>query len=170
MTKTPEHTSKTDRASAPARMTRRGFGILGGAALVGGAVFASRWYNISAQAGVDGTLSTPDAHVAALSGDVLLIDIRRPDEWQRTGVGEGAVPLDMRRDDFTDALLARMDGRTDTAVALICARGVRSRGLTRRLTGAGFTNIIDVPEGMLGSGAGPGWLKRGLPTVAWAPA
>ena len=27
-------------------------------------------------------------------------------------------------------------------------------------------NIIDVPEGMLGSGAGAGWIKRGLPTVA----
>lgn len=170
MTNTPEHSPAADRASSSARMTRRGFGLLGGVALVGGAVFASRWYNISAQAGVDGTLSAPDVHAAALSGDVLLVDIRRPDEWQRTGVGEGAVPLDMRRDDFTDALLAQTGGRTDAAVALICARGVRSRGLTRRLTGAGFANIIDVPEGMLGSGAGPGWLKRGLPTVTWAPA
>lgn len=166
----PEHSPETGRASAPARMSRRGFGLLGGAALVGGAVFASRWYNISAQAGVEGTLSAPDVHAAALSGDVLLIDIRRPDEWERTGVGEGAVPIDMRRDDFTDALLARTGNRSDTPVALICARGVRSRGLTRRLTGAGFTNIIDVPEGMLGSGAGPGWLKRGLPVMAWVPA
>ena len=32
---------------------------------------------------------------------------------------------------------------------------------------AGFTNIIDVPEGMLGSGAGPGWLKSGLPLTEW---
>lgn len=166
----PEHSPASDRAKAPARMTRRGFGLLGGAALVGGAVFASRWYNISAQAGVEGTLSAPDVHAAALSGAVLLIDIRRPDEWARTGVGEGAVPIDMRRDDFTDVLLGHTAGRDDTPVALICARGVRSRGLTRRLTGAGFSNIIDVPEGMLGSGAGPGWLKRGLPVVAWAPA
>ncbi|MFL4468544.1 rhodanese-like domain-containing protein [Tateyamaria armeniaca] len=154
----------------PARMSRRASGLGAGALIVGGAVFASRWFNISAEAGVDGTLSVPDAHKAAVSGTALLIDIRRPDEWQRTGVGEGAIALDMRRDDFTEALLAQTEGRTDAAIALICARGVRSRGLTRRLTSAGFTNIIDVPEGMLGSGAGPGWLKRGLPVVAWTPA
>ncbi len=150
-------------------MTRRGFGFLAGGAIIGGTVFASRWYNVSARAGADGTLSVPDAHAAALSGAVLLIDIRRPDEWQRTGVGEGAIPIDMRREDFADVLLHRTSGHMDAPVALICARGVRSRGLTRRLTGAGFTAIIDVPEGMLGSGAGPGWLKRGLPVVAWAP-
>lgn len=159
--------SPTDKASAPARVTRRGFGLAAGAAIVGGTVFASRWYNVSAVAGAEGTLSTPDAHAAAVSGAILLLDIRRPDEWERTGVGEGAVPLDMRRKDFTDALLARTDGRMDAPIALICARGVRSRRLTERLETAGFTAIIDVPEGMLGSGAGPGWLKRDLPTVAW---
>lgn len=169
MTDRPTEHSQTDRAGASARMTRRGFGIAAGVAIVGGAVFASRWYNISAEAGVEGTLSTPDAHTAAVGGAILLIDIRRPDEWERTGVGEGAVPLDMRRKDFTDALLTRTDGRRDVPIALICARGVRSRHLTERLTTAGFTTIIDVPEGMLGSGAGPGWLKRGLPTVTWAP-
>lgn len=169
MTQDPTETPQAERASTPARMTRRGFGLAAGAAIVGGAVFASRWYNITAQAGVDGTLSTPDAHGAAVSGDIILVDIRRPDEWQRTGIGEGAVPIDMRRKDFTDVLLTKTGGRTDTPVALICARGVRSRNMTRRLTEAGFTNIIDVPEGMLGSGAGPGWLKRGLPTVSWAP-
>ncbi len=153
----------------PAHITRRAFGFGAGALVLGGAVFASRWFNISADAGVDGNLRVEDAHKAALSGAVLLVDIRRPDEWQRTGVGEGAVALDMRREDFIDALLAHTAGRQDVPVALICARGVRSRGLTARLTSAGFTNIIDVPEGMLGSGAGPGWLKRGLPVVAWSP-
>ena len=161
--------SKPLLKSGPARMTRRVFGLGGAVVIVGGAVFASRWYNISAQAGATGTLSTSDAHSAALSDDIILVDIRRPDEWQRTGVGQGAVPLDMRRDDFTDALLEQTGGSTDAPVALICARGVRSRGMTARLTAAGFTNIIDVPEGMLGSGAGPGWVQRGLPTVAWAP-
>ena len=165
---TKAHTPQSPK-SAPARISRRVFGAGAAATIIGGAVFASRWYNISARAGMEGTLSVPDAHQAALSGAVLLIDIRRPDEWQRTGVGEGAVPLDMRRDDFTEALLEQTGGRSDAPVALICARGVRSRGLTARLTSAGFTNIIDVPEGMLGSGAGPGWLKRGLPVVTWTP-
>ncbi|WP_415921793.1 rhodanese-like domain-containing protein [Tateyamaria sp. SN6-1] len=160
--------SPSSKGDAPARMTRRGFGILGVGAAVGGTVFAARWFNITADASVEGTLSTPDAHAAAVAGDIVLVDIRRPDEWQRTGVGEGAVPIDMRRDDFIPALLEHTGGRSDVPVALICARGVRSRKMTRRLQSAGFTMIIDVPEGMLGSGAGPGWLERGLPVVDWS--
>ncbi|MEM6310580.1 MAG: rhodanese-like domain-containing protein [Pseudomonadota bacterium] len=149
--------------SAPSPWKRRGI-ILGLAAAGGAGLFASRWYNVSAQ--VTGTaLSVQDAHAQANSGEVVLVDIRRPDEWARTGIGEGALPIDMRREDFTDALLQATAGRTDARVALICARGVRSRKMTERLTAAGFTQIIDVPEGMLGSGAGPGWLRAKLPVV-----
>lgn len=147
---------------APSRVARRGF-VLGGVLLGGAAtVGAMQWFNIGAEVGAD-ALRVEDAHAAAIAGTVTLIDIRRPDEWARTGVGEGAVPIDMRRDDFTQALLAQTQGRKDTPIALICARGVRSRRLSSRLAEAGFSRIIDVPEGMLGSGAGPGWLKAGLP-------
>jgi rhodanese-related sulfurtransferase len=165
-----EHPDGSKEATSPARLTRRAFGVGAGIAVVGGALFASRWYNIAARAGAPDTLSTPDAHAAALAGTLLLIDIRRPDEWTLTGVGEGAVPLDMRRDDFAQALVGLTAGRTDTPVALICARGVRSRGVSAQLRANGFTNVMDVPEGMLGSGAGPGWLKRALPVVAWTGA
>lgn len=130
-------------------------------AVAGGSV-AARWFNIWAQTG-ENTLSVADAHRAALDGAVLLIDIRRPDEWALTGVGEGAVPLDMRREDFIDALLELVAQDRARSIALICARGVRSRHLGAKLARAGFTRIIDVPEGMLGSGAGPGWIKHGLP-------
>jgi rhodanese-related sulfurtransferase len=107
-----------------------------------------------------------DAHAHALSGKVTLIDIRRPDEWARTGVPEGGIALDMRRKDFAEVLLAEVKGAKDRPLALICARGVRSRAMTNRLVKAGFTRVLDVPEGMLGSGAGPGWVKAGLPVVA----
>ena len=109
-------------------------------------------------------LSVAQAYDQAIAGDIVLIDIRRPDEWRRTGIGEGAQPLDMRRDDFVEALGTLIGGDLSTPVALICARGVRSAGMTNRLTEAGFTGIIDVPEGMLGSRAGPGWLASKLPT------
>ncbi len=105
----------------------------------------------------------PTAHARAVAGRLTLIDIRRPDEWQATGVGRGAHPLDMRRDDFTAALLMLVNGDTAAPIALICARGVRSARLATRLTGAGFTRLINVPEGMLGAAEGPGWIARGLP-------
>jgi len=108
-------------------------------------------------------VDAPTAKQMVDAGDLVLIDIRRPDEWERTGVAEGASPLDMRRDDFTDALAELVAGNRDAQIAVICARGVRSARLANRLADAGFTNIIDVPEGMLGSAAGPGWLARDLP-------
>lgn len=110
------------------------------------------------------TLTPPEAHQKAKSGELLLIDIRRPDEWAKTGSGQHAVRLDMRRSDFIEALDQLVKGDRTRAIAVICARGVRSQRMRRRLHDAGFVNVIDVPEGMLGSRAGPGWLKRGLPT------
>ena len=140
-------------------LVRRGF-LLG--ALAVGGVASARWFNTAARIGETG-LSVQDAHTGALTGDITLIDIRRPDEWARTGVGEGAVPIDMRTPDFTNRLLAAVDGDRSAPIALICARGVRSRVLRTRLMDAGFTRILDVPEGMLGSGAGQGWIGAGLP-------
>ena len=133
-------------------------GLLAGA----GGVAAARWFNITAEQ-EDG-LSVQAAHAAAADGSVTLIDIRRPDEWARTGIPEGAIAIDMRDPDFVTKLLAQVSG-PDAVIALICARGVRSRHLAGRLNEAGFTHILDVPEGMLGSGAGPGWLAAGLPVT-----
>lgn len=153
-----------DKPEAPSRITRRGLVVAGLGLCAAGAWGAARWFNVTAEVrGND--LSAPQAWQAATQGDITLIDIRRPDEWARTGIGVGAVAIDMRRADFIDALLARTGGRTDMPVALICARGVRSARLAARLRNAGFNKIIDVPEGMSGSGAGPGWVARGLPVA-----
>lgn len=110
------------------------------------------------------SLSPAEAHAMAVAGDIFLVDIRRPDEWEATGSGEGASRIDLRDADFTDQLLA-LAGDKDAPIALICAAGVRSARLSNRLEAAGFTNIIDVPEGMTGGIYGPGWINTGLPVV-----
>ncbi|MFD3190639.1 rhodanese-like domain-containing protein [Sedimentitalea sp. HM32M-2] len=111
------------------------------------------------------SLSVTQAFDLAARNQVLLIDIRRPDEWRDTGLPRHAHALDMRRDDFGAALTALTAGDRARPIALICARGVRSARLARRLSNAGFDQIINVPEGMLGSPAGPGWLAAGLPVT-----
>lgn len=141
-------------------LARRGV-LVGGLALGGGA--AAYWFNIAGSVG-GGALSVQAAHQAARDGEITLVDIRRPDEWAHTGVPEGSIPLDMRDPEFALKMLRLLPDKS-APVALICARGVRSRGLSNRLRAVGFTNVIDVPEGMLGSGAGPGWLAARLPVT-----
>ncbi len=143
------------------RPSRRTVLLGAGAVAIGGAVAASQWFNVFAR--TEGALTVSEAHDMAAAGAIFLIDIRRPDEWARTGVGAPAIPIDMRRDDFEAVLTSVFDHFGARPVALICARGVRSNRMTARLRDAGFTDIIDVPEGMLGSGAGVGYLERGLP-------
>lgn len=147
-------------ASSSPKLTRR-LAMAGALAGLGGLALA-RWFNIGARE-EDG-MNVSAAYAAAIEGRLTLIDIRRPDEWAATGIGQGAIPLDMRDPAFTTKLRALVPD-PNTRIALICARGVRSRHLAAQLTEAGFTNIIDVPEGMLGSGAGPGWLATGLPVT-----
>ncbi len=108
-------------------------------------------------------LTPPQAYELAMAGKITLIDIRRPDEWEKTGSAGGGHRIDMRDDDFVAQLMAITGGKKDLPVALICAAGVRSARLSNRLTEAGFSHIINVPEGMLGSRAGPGWIERKLP-------
>ena len=136
-----------------------------GTAVIAIAAGAAGWQLFREPAVYNGnSLTVSQAHRKAVAGEIILVDIRRPDEWRRTGVGEGANPIDMRRDDFVQALTQVAGTDKDAPIALICARGVRSARLSNRLTEAGYTNIIDVPEGMLGSRAGPGWLGENLPT------
>ncbi|WP_406645301.1 rhodanese-like domain-containing protein [Aliisedimentitalea scapharcae] len=137
-------------------------GAVGAAALVGGA-----WWRRQAPDYDGGKLTVAQAHQQAKSGAVILIDIRTPREWRATGIGDGAHPIDMRRDDFVAALQSVAGSDPSAPIALICARGVRSARMSLRLSAAGFSNIIDVPEGMLGSGAGPGWIRAGLPVEKW---
>jgi rhodanese-related sulfurtransferase len=111
------------------------------------------------------TLDAPTAFQRAEAGEIILVDIRQPEEWDETGSPRGAHRLDLRRPDFLEGLAALTDGDRGRPIALICASGGRSARTARALTDAGFKNVLDVSEGMHGSAAGPGWLARGLPVV-----
>lgn len=136
-------------------------------ALLLGALTTSLMTAVSAQAVPEHNedLTAPDAHKLAVSGKITLVDIRTPYEWAETGSGQGAHRLDMRRDDFLRQLVHLVGGDPKRVVAIICAHGHRSLRMSRALRNAGFERISDVPEGMAGSRAGPGWIARKLPLV-----
>ena len=112
-------------------------------------------------------LTAPEAAAAVSAGKVTLIDIRTPPEWKETGVAKGAKLLNMLHPQgapgFTNALLEQVKGDKNAPIALICRTGNRSTQVQRYLQSQGFTQVYNVKEGMAGSGAGPGWIKRSLP-------
>ena len=112
-------------------------------------------------------LAAPDAAAAVAAGKITLIDIRTPPEWKETGIARGARRINMLHPQgaqgFVDQLLGEVKGDRNAPIALICRTGNRTTQVQRYLQSVGFTQVYNVKEGMAGSGAGPGWLKRGLP-------
>ena len=112
-----------------------------------------------------GVLPADAAQKAAAAGEITLIDIRTPQEWAATGSPEGATRLNLQSQEFGDTLLGILNDPTAKPVALICASGNRTGNVMTQLRRMGLDKrVYDVSEGMMGSAAGPGWLKRGLPT------
>ncbi len=103
------------------------------------------------------------AYEAARDGEIILIDIRTPREWAETGIGEGAIALDMREQDFVQNLVKLRQDNPETPLALICRTGNRSGYVVQTLAQQGFPGLVDVSEGMAGGPNGQGWIARGLP-------
>ena len=116
------------------------------------------------------TLTAPDAYAQAQAGKLTLIDIRRPDEWRQTGVAKDALQINMAHPQgaagFVQQVAAELGGDKNAPIALICRTGNRTTQMQQALRDAGFTQVYNIKEGMAGSGAGPGWIARGLPLEA----
>ncbi|MEK0084239.1 rhodanese-like domain-containing protein [Benzoatithermus flavus] len=99
----------------------------------------------------------------------VLIDIRTPREVAETGRPKGAVAVPLQGDDmvFRNGFVAEVTAAAgnDKArpVALIDANGQRAMFAAKLLASQGFSQVLVVGEGMLGSSLGPGWIARGLP-------
>lgn len=108
-------------------------------------------------------MTAAEAHKKASAGEILLIDVRSPDEWKASGVGVGAQPISMHQPGFLKKLAAAKAANAGRSIALMCATGSRSGWLQNKLREFGYTGLISVSEGMFGSADGPGWIKAGLP-------
>lgn len=111
-------------------------------------------------------VSAQEAFARAQAGQLTIVDIRTPEEWRQTGIGQGVLRMDMRNPDFVPQLLAQLGGDKSASLALICRTGNRSAKMQRRLLAEGFSGVINIKEGMAGSGAGVGWIRQGLPLVS----
>jgi rhodanese-related sulfurtransferase len=102
------------------------------------------------------------------AGEMLLVDVRTPEEWRATGLARSAVPIDMRDPQFQAKLAQARRGREDKPVALICAGGVRSARVQASLAQISGIKTVNITGGMSGYGGRAGWIAEGLP-VETAP-
>ena len=111
----------------------------------------------------DNTITAQDALAKLESGELILVDVRRPDEWLSTGVAKGAWLLDMTDENFGAYLNAVLQRNPNHQIAIICRTGNRTGYLQSVLDENGMTGVLDVTEGMAGGPNGTGWIPRGLP-------
>ena len=112
-------------------------------------------------------MTADEAKVRLERGQMMLIDVRSPQEWRQTGIAPGASTVTIHDPGglpgFVEAVKVTVSGDLDKVIAVICASGDRSTIAHQALTEAGFTRVMNIREGMLGGPYGPGWLPRGLP-------
>ena len=106
------------------------------------------------------------AHDLARKGEIVLVDVRTPNEWKRTGLPEPALAISLQDPQFLPKLEKAVGGDRRRKVAFICASGARSAQVALALKQYGWENTINVAGGMTGSRNTPGWIQLGLPTKA----
>jgi rhodanese-related sulfurtransferase len=84
---------------------------------------------------------------------IKLIDIRRPDEWEQTGVVDGSIKStafdDQGRFLTSFAEMLEKTVRPDEEFALICRTGSRTATLSNWLaTKGGYKNVVNVQDGI----------------------
>ena len=128
------------------------------------AVLASSFVTVLAN-----EMDAKSAYSLARAGQLMIIDIRRPSEWRRTGIPDGSTPISLQhfsrkvRGEFFGDVLAAVQGDKSQAIGLICASGGRSAWALELLEEVGFSSVHDISEGMFGNANAPGWLARNLP-------
>lgn len=149
-------------SNQPLAVSRRKLLTLGAGAVAGLTIAGP----LRAQEAPSGKMSATEAFNAAQTGEIILVDIRRPDEWLGTGIAVGAIALDMRDDSFVASLVGLRQDNPDTPIAMICRTGNRTGHVVSVLAGQGFPGLVDVTEGMAGGPNGRGWKNTGLPVYA----
>ena len=100
---------------------------------------------------------------------VIIVDIRRPEEWAQTGVIEGAETITAfeangsLHPDFQQKFMAVVPA-PDTPVFLYCRSGARTTNLgTALIEQLGFSHVTHLNRGILG------WAADGYETIEYKP-
>ncbi|MGB2159852.1 MAG: FKBP-type peptidyl-prolyl cis-trans isomerase [Candidatus Puniceispirillaceae bacterium] len=113
--------------------------------------------------------ATPEGLLQARADGVVIIDIRREEEWHETGIIEGAETVTAFQASgqvdpgFLDGFRA-LAPSPDTPIMLYCRSGSRTASLGNALIEQlGFTDVTHLTDGIFG------WIEAGQQTVDYTP-
>ena len=89
----------------------------------------------------------------------VVLDIRTPEEWQRTGIIPGAITKNFRDSDFQTYLKSL---NSETQYYVYCHSGGRSAKASKIMKSMNL-NVVDLHEGIIG------WKENNFPTKKIKP-
>ena len=93
-------------------------------------------------------LESPSGAELVADQNTLLVDIRTPEEWQQTGIVEGALLVTYTdAASFVNAIKPHL--QPDQTLALVCRSGNRTSRAARQISGLVENPVVDVAGGML---------------------
>ncbi len=144
------HERSTDMDQAASYLRRMGFDNMCGYLCRG----MEEWIEAGKPQNSVGTMSVNQLKNKLENGEVLLVDVREPSEWEEDGIVEGA-----KRIFFVDLPEKVASLPKDKSVAVTCSVGKRSSIAVSMLERAGFKNVTNVLGGMTA------WTNLGYPTA-----
>ena len=112
-------------------------------------------------------ITDQDAYTRQQAGQMVIVDVRTPQEWQQTGVAVGAEPIDMSDPEFLQKLVQLRQDNPGIEFGFICRSGNRSGQVQSYLAQNNVAGVYSVDGGMSGNGQASGWISDGLPVEPW---
>ena len=103
------------------------------------------------------SVTVDDAHRQRMNGDLTIIDVRKPEEWNEAGRPQGSHGVTVQDPEFLAKVEAIVDGDKFAPLALSCRSGARASRAANMLAGAGHQELFNVEGGFLA------WQEAGLP-------
>lgn len=101
--------------------------------------------------------SVKEIHNLMRNENILLIDVRAPDEVAKTGLPEDSTNVSLSKKNFVEIINELFNADKHKSIALTCHAGNRTKEAAFKLHDAGFKNLIAVDGGIID------WLKSELP-------
>ncbi|MCB9993077.1 MAG: rhodanese-like domain-containing protein [Hyphomicrobiaceae bacterium] len=135
--------------------------------VLGAGVAAAAAMPIAGFAADDPNITDRSAYDRQQAGQMIIVDVRTPQEWQQTGVAVGAEPIDMNDPQFLQKLAELRQQNPGTEFGFICRSGNRSGQVQSFLAQNNVPDVYSVSGGMSGNGQSAGWIADGLPVEPW---